>query len=130
MAEGGSGGVQTRWSTFLNPVVKDAKYVLMQETPNNLVTKYTLFGMPVEEHYYIMDFTEDFSFILYVYCGYGFGGEYQGSVIYSREKGAQPSPQLEQRFAKVLNDNNLEAFIPPLSQYCKPDYSNYCENIL
>ena len=49
--------------------------------------------MMVEEHYYILDYTPDY--VMYFYCGFGFGGEYQGSVIY----GNQPeiSPELALR---------------------------------
>lgn len=72
-AEPPEDGVWTHWSTALDGVVRGAMYNLRQENANTLVTTYTLFGMPVEEHYYILDYSPCGRYLLYFYCGFGFG---------------------------------------------------------
>ena len=121
--------VETTWSVYLEPVIRNATYVLKQESKNSIVTKYTLFGMPVEEHYYILDATPDNSFVLYFYCGYGYGGEYQGSVVYSAEKNPEIPKEVQQRFGKILRDLGLRKYVPKFQDYCTPDYSRACANI-
>lgn len=91
----GENTVKTRWETILDGQVRGADYILRQLDPNTIHTKvrvlysfpyasfklfkYELFGMPVEETYYMIDHVrvDNHDFILYFYCGAGFGGEYQ-----------------------------------------------------
>jgi VDE lipocalin domain len=123
------GGVQVRWSTVTKSreEIRDAHYILYQDTKNSLVTHYELFGMPVEEHYYMLDFTEEY--FLYFYCGFGFKGEYQGSVVYSKSKGGLPD-EIATRFQKVLDNANLKDYIPAtLDGFCRPSYQFACKNI-
>jgi len=129
------GGVATTWSVDIGtpaaPIVRSAHYTLLQTDPNSIITKYTLFGMDLEEHYFILDYTTSngkLDFVFYMYCGFGQGGEYQGSVIYSREAGAIVPPAIEKRFAKVLEGVHLEEYIPKLADYCSPSYPS-CANI-
>lgn len=109
--------------------VRGASYTLYQDGPNSIKTKYDLFGMPVEEHYYIMDYTDDY--ILYFYCGYGFGGEYQGSLVYSTSRDLQKiSPEIDQRFEqKMLGSPVLRKYLPEWDEYCVPNYDRKCANI-
>ena len=125
-----SKGVLTRWSTDLEGTVRDASYVLKQESPNSIVTKYTLFGMPVEEHYYILDYEPDMSYVLYFYCGFGFGGQYQGSLVYSKTMSVEMPKEVEERYARLTESLDLNEYLPPWNQYCKPDYlKQKCTNI-
>lgn len=91
--------------------------------------------MPVEEHYYIVDATEDSRFVLYFYCGYGFGGEYQGALVYARRDPADKvsvvklPADVEHRFADALAAAKLTKYVPRLSQFCTPTYKHDCENM-
>lgn len=123
-----NGSVAVRWSTVTKTNnVRDAHYVLRQDGKSSLATNYLLFGMPVEEHYYILDYTEDF--VLYFYCGFGFDGEYQGSLIYSRFPSSQVPQVVLDRFSDVLRRVNLPEYIPELESFCKPDYNRECQNM-
>jgi hypothetical protein len=95
--------------------------------------------MPVEEHYYILDATEDGRYVLYFYCGYGFNGEYQGALVYGRRDRIDDSKEtythlpveVEQRFAEALKQARLEKYVPvKLEQFCRPTYKEACENML
>lgn len=68
------------WSAALDGAVRAANYTLAPAGPGVLATAYRLFSLPVEERYYILDFTEDGSFLLYFYCGTLLGSEYSGAV--------------------------------------------------
>lgn len=74
------GGVDTTWSAFLDGKVRNATYTLDPAGPGVLTTAYKLFSMPVEETYFILDYTEDGAFLLYFYCGALLGSEYTGAV--------------------------------------------------
>lgn len=58
----GFDATSTKWSVSLGDErgrqrVRSANYTLHQAGPNNFVTRYSLFGMPVEEHYHVLDAT-------------------------------------------------------------------------
>lgn len=74
------GGVDTTWSASLDGKVRNATYTLDLAGPGVLTTAYKLFSMPVEETYFILDYTEDGAFLLYLYCGALLGSEYTGAV--------------------------------------------------
>jgi hypothetical protein len=124
------GGVRTRWSTSLDGVVRDATYVLHQDEANTLLTKYSLFGMPVEEHYFVLDYTEDGRYMLYFYCGFGFGGQYQGALVYGRLSSAFLGlpKEVEVRFSRALERAGLQKYVPQLGAFCRPSYSGNCGN--
>lgn len=84
-----------------------------------LWAKYWLFGADLEEHYFILDRTADF--ILYTYCGYGAGGEYQGSQVYARP-GAQMDLVTLARFQVAIQKARAKGVdLPNLSSYCTPN---------
>ena len=90
---------------------------------------FSLFGMPVEEHYYIVDYTSDYRFILYFYCGFGFGGEYQGALVYGRRGHGEVLPvEVEERFAVKLKALSLEKYVSALKEFCVPTFNASCEN--
>ncbi len=98
----------------------------------------SLFGMPVEEHYYIIDATEDYRFILYFYCGFGYGGEYQGALVYGKLDRSSSSTKttipalpadVELRFQMALESADLKKYVPSLKKFCTPSYAGRCENI-
>lgn len=121
------GSVATHWSTNLDGTIRGADYQLHQETANTIVTKYQLFGMPVEEHYYILDFTPSYDYVFYFYCGFGFDGEYQGSLIYTTHEGGVLPVEVEAQFQTTLdNTAELQPYLPPLTQFCSPKYSDGC----
>lgn len=84
--------------------------------------------MPVKEHYYIVDYTENYDFILYFYCGGGFGGEYQGALVYSRLPGQKIPEQVNQRFQLAMERLGVSKYVPKWDDWCVPDYKN-CHNL-
>ncbi|KAI3653994.1 hypothetical protein MP228_000713 [Amoeboaphelidium protococcarum] len=143
-------GAQTVWSTDLYSLVsgkslgdqvntgqyvRNASYVLKQFNDNTLWTQYDLFGMQVTEYYYVLDYELDpldnskLKYMVYFYCGSGFGGEYQGALVYTNKPNTQIEPELEQRLKKVLVDMDLAEYYPPLNQFCQPAYGSSCHNI-
>ncbi len=88
------GGVDVVWSAALNGTVRNATYTLEPAAPGVLNTSYELFSLPVEETYYILDYTEDGSYLLYFYCGSLLGSEYTGAVSARwRAAGHRPGPR-------------------------------------
>lgn len=83
------------WSAALNGTVRNATYTLEPAAPGVLNTSYELFSLPVEETYYILDYTEDGSYLLYFYCGSLLGSEYTGAVSAScRAARTPPRPNM------------------------------------
>jgi len=123
------GGVRTHWTTELEGAVRGATYVLWQEAPSVLVTNYNLLGMQVEEHYHILDATPKGEYVLYFYCGFGSGGEYQGAVVYSQTPGPLPA-QVYQRFKASIEKADLQPWVPSFGEFCQPKYpANMCRNV-
>lgn len=121
------GAVDVSWSAALDGAVRAANYTLAPAGPGVLATAYRLFSLPVEERYYILDFTEDGSFLLYFYCGTLLGSEYSGAVIYSREPGAAVPPDVVARFAAAVAAAGLQDYVQ-LDRFCTPAYPPECPN--
>lgn len=125
-----NGTVSAVWSSYTAPRIRNATYVIQPAGPGRVIAWYNLFGTPVEEHQYIVDFTDDASFILYFYCGYSEAFDYQGAMLYSREPNAQVPPEVAARFSAAIERSGLhaEGFMPPFDQLCAPAFDN-CPNI-
>ena len=122
--------VFANWTTTLDRVhVRGATYTLNQQDDNTLITHYSLFGMPVEEHYYMLDYTEDGEFVFYFYCGYGFDSEYNGAVVYSRQRDAVIPESVKDRFNSVIMRAGLTDYLTTLDGFCSPNYNGNCPNI-
>jgi hypothetical protein len=80
-----------------------------------------------------MDYVEDGRYILYFYCGFGFGGEYQGALVYAAASSgtARLPVDVERRFTAVLRQAKLEKYTKPsLGDFCIPSYpAGECKNI-
>ncbi|KAL4452717.1 hypothetical protein ABPG75_008379 [Micractinium tetrahymenae] len=122
------GGVDVVWSAALNGTVRNASYTLEEAAPGVLSTAYKLFSMPVNETYYILDYTEDGAFLLYFYCGTLLGAEYTGAVVYSREAAAAIPPDVAARFAAAVQAAGLQDYVQ-VDRFCTPAYPPDCPNI-
>ena len=119
----------TEWvSENENGSKRSANYTLVQTGTNTMLTKYNLFGMMVEEHYYMLDWSESGNWVMFYYCGYGFGSQYQGALIVTTEREFDVIPKyLETRFDKAIIDAGLSEYLGPVSSWCKPDYNEECK---
>jgi hypothetical protein len=92
-----------------------------------MTTKYKLFGMNVEEHYYLLDWTNDGSWVMFYYCGYGFGSEYQGGLLLTRNIDFEEIPSdIEIDFDTSIRDARLSDYLGPISEWCKPEFTQEC----
>ena len=118
----------THWSSEVDGVLKTANNTLLQDSPNTMMTKYALFGMDVEEHYYLLDWEEDGSWIMFYYCGYGFGSEYQGALLLSRRSDFDVIPAfIEKKFNESISDTGLTEYLGPISSWCQPMFTTECK---
>lgn len=123
------GGVGVFWSGIQSGRMRNTSYVLQQVAPGVLaIESYTLFGVPVNETYYMLDYTEDGSYIFYFYCGALLDSTYHGAVVYTRDPDAPVPPELAARFAQAVRDAGLQELVP-FEQYCTPTYDSTCTNI-
>ncbi|KAL4438955.1 hypothetical protein ABPG77_006892 [Micractinium sp. CCAP 211/92] len=122
------GGVDVVWSAALNGTVRNATYTLEPAAPGVLNTSYELFSLPVEETYYILDYTEDGSYLLYFYCGSLLGSEYTGAVIYSREPDTPVPSDVKARFSAAVAAAGLQDYVK-LDSFCTPAYPSTCPNL-
>lgn len=108
--------------------VRSTNYTLVQTGTNTMLTKYSLFGMDVEEHYYMLDWTEDGKWVMFYYCGYGFGSQYQGALIVTTEKEFDVIPRnIESSFDEAIIYAGLIGNLGPVATWCKPEYNAKCK---
>ncbi len=67
--------------------------------------------------------------------GAGFGGEYQGAVVYARNMTVELSAETETLFQRALDRAKLQKYVPRLSQFCRPvrsatDCLNYPKSLV
>jgi hypothetical protein len=121
--------LETHWSSQLDGKTKTANNSLVQDSPRSMMTKYKLFGMDVEEHYYFLDWTPDGSWVMFYYCGYGFDREYQGALLLTRDYDFDLIPEsIENRFDKAILKAGLSEYLGPLNEWCQPKFYERCKN--
>lgn len=120
--------LETHWSSEINGKIKTANNSLIQDSPGTMMTQYKLFGMDVEEHYYLLDWTMDGSWVMFYYCGYTFNREYQGALLLTRGNDFDTLPEgVEARFDQAILNADLSEYLGPLSEWCLPKFNDKCK---
>jgi hypothetical protein len=103
---------------------KNVSYSVLQNGEGQGVGSYSVLGLPLRERVFYLDAIPDF--LLLFYCGTVLDGHYLGVYGTKRPPAGALPPEVEARFARVLEAANLSAYIPPLSQFCVPEYPAGC----
>ena len=107
------------------------EYSMKQSSPGSSVlhSKFNLFGVESSEVFHVLDSID--GYILVIYTGKGFGGEYQHAVVYSQEPSNYIPVEIEERFDTLLEDAGLYEYLPSFSEFKGVSYDDpICEEFL
>ncbi|KAL4437780.1 hypothetical protein ABPG77_005692 [Micractinium sp. CCAP 211/92] len=123
------GALSGRGSSFTNGRRLDTNWTAAAPAGGALDVNYTLFDtIPVEEHWRVVDISDDGDFILMLICGSLLGGaEYVNSQIFSTRANATLPANLTARFDAAIEEAGLGDVLPDIAAYCSIDYSASCQ---
>jgi hypothetical protein len=100
------------------------RYTIHQTEANAWMTQYSFRGMDALEHMTVLDYTDDH--VLVYYCWSNTYNQFPSVIVYSRQPGVQLTPELEERFQRVIDNAGISHIVPRLADFCQPSYTDEC----